>query len=303
MMGVAENAVFTARETHGRILRPGNRLISHSQDAGWRSLHAAIFEEAPFRATESPIGHPSLIYHISRPTEVARRIDGERSERTLIGPRRICLTPGESTTRWAHRGHPEILQMYLRRPVFESAVEEMYGGDGSAAKIVPRFAITDPLLEQLALAVVAALRDGSANDLLYIETMAQMIAVHLARRHSNRSRPEKIPAAVGLSQRRLRRVVDYIEAHLGDDLTLEAIAAEAEMSPYYLSRVFKAALGEPPHQYVLGRRIDWAKRLLRDTAMPIAEVALSVGFSSQSHLSNRFRRVVGVSPARYRSGH
>jgi AraC family transcriptional regulator len=302
-MKAVKNTVFTVQETHGRVLRPGNHLISHSENAGWRSLYAAIFEEAPLDATESPIGHPSFIYHLSRPTTVSRRIVGERTERALIGPRRFCLTPGESTTSWAHHGHPEILQVYLRRSVFQNVTEEIYGIDGAACGVVPRFAITDPLLEQLAMAIISALRDGTSEDRLYIETMAQMIAVHVARKHSTRSRPQRVVAPDGLSQRRLRRLLEYIETHLGDDLSLEAMGAEIGLSAYYLSRVFKGALGQSPHRYVLGRRIERAKDLLRDTATPIADVALAAGFSSQSHLSNRFRRIVGVSPAAYRRAH
>ncbi len=68
------SSVFTVRETHGRVFRPGNRLIAHSQDVGWRSIHAAIIEEGPFHAIEKAIQHPSLIYHLTRPTEVTRRI-------------------------------------------------------------------------------------------------------------------------------------------------------------------------------------------------------------------------------------
>lgn len=297
---VTQSTVFDAHETHGRALHRGNRLIAHSQDAGWHSLYAAIFEEAPFQATESPVGHPSLIYHMLRPTEVSRRIEGERGEHSLIGPRRICITPGESTAHWAHHGHPQILQVYLRKSIFEHAIDEMYGGDASAAQVVPRFAVTDPLLEQLALAIISALHDGTAEDRLYVETMARMIAIHLAREHSTRSRPRSAPAADALSRRRLRHLVDYIETHLGDELSLEAMAAEVGLNPFYLSRVFKAALGQSPHQYVLERRMERARTLLRETATPIAEIALSTGFSSQSHLSNWFRRRVGVSPAAYR---
>src|SRR5437868_1919923 len=79
------NQMFTVRETHGRSLRPGNRLVAHSQDIGWRSLYAAIIEEGPFQATELPIQHPSLIYHLTRPTEVARKIEGNTQEKELIG--------------------------------------------------------------------------------------------------------------------------------------------------------------------------------------------------------------------------
>ena len=140
-----EANTFTARETHGRALRPDNRLIAHSEDVKWRSLYAAIFEEAPFQATELAIHHPSLIYHLSRPTEVIRKIEGARREVATIGPRGITITPGEVTTRWQHRGHPEILQVYVRQSVYQAAVHEMYGCDASAATIVPRLGALDPL--------------------------------------------------------------------------------------------------------------------------------------------------------------
>jgi AraC family transcriptional regulator len=297
---VPPNPIFTVRETHGRVLRSGNRLIAHSQDAGWRSLHAAILEEAPFQATERPIRHPALIYHLSRPTEVTRKIEGAARESALIGPRRICLTPGEATTEWQHAGHPEILQVYLRQSVYEAAVTEIYGCDSSGAELVPRFAILDPLLEQLAIAITNALRDGAAEDGLYIDTVAQMMAVHLARSHSSRSRPVRILPARPLSGWKMRRVIEYIEDNLEGDLSLQAMAAEVDISPLYLARAFKSAVGQSPHQYVLARRIERAKELLRNTDLPVVDVALSSGFSSQSHLSHWFIRQVGVSPAVYR---
>ena len=293
------NAVFTVRETHGRAERAGNRLIAHSQEAGWRSMYGAILEEAPFSAVEPAIRHPFLIYHLSRPAEVSRKIEGAKKEKALLGPRRICITPGETVTEWQHAGHPEILQVYLRQSIFEQAVSEMYGRDGATAELVPRFGILDPLLEQLAITITSALRDGTAEDGLYIDTLAQMIAVHLARQHSTRSRSSRItmPNVAGW---KIRRLIDFIEENLDGNLTLEAMAAEVIVSPLYLPRAFKAAVGQSPHQYVLTRRIERAKELLRSTDMPVVDVALASGFSSQSHLSNWFVRLVGVSPAMYR---
>jgi AraC family transcriptional regulator len=294
------NSVFTVRETHGRVFRPGNRLIAHSQDAGWRSIHAAIIEEAPFHAVESAIQHPSLIYHLTHPTEVTRRIEGTHGERSLIGPRRICLTPGLATTSWQHAGHPEILQVYLRQSMYESAVSEIYGCDTSAAELVPRFAILDPLLEQLAIAITNALRDGTADDGLYVDAIAHMMAAHLARAHSSRSRPVRVVPAKPISGWKMRRLVEFIEENLEGDLSLHAMAEEVDISPLYLARAFKAALGQSPHRYVLIRRIERARELLRNTSMPVVDVAMASGFSSQSHLSHWFLRLVGVSPAAYR---
>jgi len=218
----------------------------------------------------------------------------------LSGPGRFCATPGDASAYWQHSGNPEILQMYLRKSVFESAAEEMFG---SAATLVPRFAFVDPLLEQLAIAVLNALRDGNVDDRLYIETISQLIGVHLCRAHSSRSRARQPAPLDGLSHARIRRLLDYIEHHLGEDLSLEAMAAEVGLSPLYLIRAFRSAVGQSPHQYVVARRVEHARGLLVGTATPIADIALAAGFSSQSHLTAWFRRLVGVSPAVYRKHH
>jgi AraC family transcriptional regulator len=298
---MVDGHVFRVEETHGRVLRTGNEVISQSTDVGWRSLYAAKFREAPLSVSEPAIGHPSLIYHLARPTEVSRKLDGESAERSLIGPGRFCVTPGDASAQWQHSGNPEILQLYLRKSVYERAAEEMFGG---SATLVPRFAIADPLLEQLAMAVLEALRDGSADDRLYVETIAQLIGVHLARAHSSRARaPRDGEALDGLSRARVRRLLEYIEQHLGEDLSLEALAAEVSLSPLCLVRAFRSAVGQSPHQYVVARRVEHARRLLTATTLPIAEISLASGFSSQSHLTNWFRRLVGVSPAIYRKHH
>ncbi|PYS00864.1 MAG: hypothetical protein DMG12_16560, partial [Acidobacteria bacterium] len=193
-----------------------------------------------------------------------------------------------------------ILQVYLRGSIYQAAVSEIYNCDISGAELVPRFAILDPMLEQLAVAITTALREGTAEDGLYIDTIAQMMAVHLARLHSSRSRPGRMPLVQTISGWRMRRVIEYIEENLDGDLSLQAMAAEVDISPIYLARAFKAAIGQSPHRYVLARRVERAKELLRNTEMPVVDVALSAGFSSQSHLSYWFQRYVGVSPAAYR---
>ena len=293
---------FTVAETHGRAVRPENRLVAHSQNVGWRSLYAAIFNEAPLHVTEPALRHPFMIYHLTHPTEVQRKIEGAPREQAILGPRNICITPPETITAWQHVGHPEILQVYLRRSLYEAAVGEMYGCDTAAAEIVPRFGILDPLLEQLAIALADALRSGTVNDGLYIDAIAQMMAVHLARTHSVRSGSGRLPPFPAVSPQRMRRLIEFIETNLDDDLSLDAMAAEVGISPLYLARAFKKAIGQSPHQYVLARRIERAKELLRTTEMPIVDVALSVGFSSQSHLSHWMIRHAGISPAAYRRG-
>lgn len=100
----------------------------------------------------------------------------------------------------------------------------------------------------------------------------------------------------GLSRHRLRQVIDYINAHLEKDLSLNELAGLVQMSPHYFSQLFKQSTGITPHQYVIRRRVERARELLVKGEMAIVEIACQVGFSSQSHLNFHIKRVLGVTP-------
>ena len=99
---------------------------------------------------------------------------------------------------------------------------------------------------------------------------------------------------------RLLRVVDYIHANLDASVAMADLATVAGMSPWQFARAFKAETGQSPHQYVLERRVDYARELLAFDDMPLAQVAAASGFASQSHMTDVFRVRLGVSPGRYR---
>jgi len=105
----------------------------------------------------------------------------------------------------------------------------------------------------------------------------------------------------GLSRDRLKRVQDYIEAHLDDRLTLTELAGVACLSAYHFSRSFKQAMGVGLHHYVMQRRLERAKTLMRRTNQPLALIAQEAGFADQSHLNSTFRREIGLTPGRFRA--
>jgi AraC family transcriptional regulator len=104
----------------------------------------------------------------------------------------------------------------------------------------------------------------------------------------------------GLTHTQLQQVLDYIHTHLDRDLSLSEIAEIINISPTYFASLFKQAIGISPHQYVIQQRVEQAKLMLSKTDLAIADIALQVGFSSQSHLTQQFKRFTGMTPKQIR---
>ena len=107
----------------------------------------------------------------------------------------------------------------------------------------------------------------------------------------------------GLPGCRLRRVTEYIQQNLDKDLTLAELAAVVCMSPYHFARLFKGSTGVPPHRFVVRQRIARARGVLATPERSIAEISRLVGFRTASHFTTVFRRVTGITPRGYRTGH
>ena len=99
----------------------------------------------------------------------------------------------------------------------------------------------------------------------------------------------------------MRRAIEYIDDNLRGELTLAAIAEAVALSPGHFAHAFRQATGVAPHRYVLERRVERAKMLLRQSDMPITEIAERVGCSSHSHFSVLFHRITGLTPRQFRT--
>lgn len=101
----------------------------------------------------------------------------------------------------------------------------------------------------------------------------------------------------GLSPALTHRICNYIESHLEERISLEALASMAGLSTHHFARAFRQSVGTPPHGYLLQRRLEHVEHLLRDTQLPLSQIASAVGFSDQSHLARHFRRLTGMPPS------
>ncbi len=140
-----------------------------------------------------------------------------------------------------------------------------------------------------------SLEAGQGPDPLAQETRFVLTMRELLRRHATCDPLRTGPVR---ARRELRLARDYLHAHLEARVSLGDLAREAGLSPYHLARLFRTAFGLPPHQYLEGLRVRRAGELIR-AGLPLAEVAVASGFSSQSHLNRSFKHILGITPAGY----
>ena len=198
------------------------------------------------------------------------------------------------------------MSMLLEEGFFRWVAQEA-GIDPDRIEVVPVFSVPDPQIERIGLSLLSEMENGGLGGVLYAESQATVLALHLLRNHSSlgRGSGRKLGSEGGFSKRGLEQATDYINDNLSRKLTLAEIAGVAHMSSDHFARSFKAATGLSPHQYVIHRRVERAKSLLLDTGLTVAEVARAVGFSNPSHLAHHVRRLLGVPPGalRRKSGH
>ena len=209
----------------------------------------------------------------------------------------IDIIPPNLPASWELKQRDMSLVVSLAPELLNVAVEELEAYP-DRVEIKNRFQTRDPRMEHIAWALKAEMESGYPGGTLYLDSLATAMATQVVSRHSSLHVPSSAPA--GISSRKLKQVLSYIEDNLGTDLSLQAIAGVAGLSVSHCKVLFRRAVGSPIHQYVIRRRVERAAELLRSGNMAVSEIALVTGFAHQSHLAAHVKRTLGVSPRELR---
>lgn len=171
-------------------------------------------------------------------------------------------------------------------------------GISRSLELIPTFARPDPFLHEISAALnsAARIKDPAAN--LFTETLFNTACARLLHSYGEVRYPLSGPAR--LTDDQLRVAIDYIQDHIQGPLDLASISRAAGLSEFHFARLFKAATGKTPFQFVTRTRMERARQLLRKTRIPIFEIAERVGYQKTSHFSARFRKICGCKPGSYR---
>ncbi len=201
----------------------------------------------------------------------------------------------------AFRGPSDVLHLFASQRVLAECYEDLFGRPpaGDIAIDDPRL-IRDPALERLGQALaVSHTRDGALGK-VFADGVSVAIVSRIIARHFSASRRDTRRAAE-LPSWRMRRVVEYVDAHLADPIGLADMAQSAGLTRMHFAAQFRHATGLRPHEYLMRRRIERAQQLLLDSRHNVLDVALSSGFRSQAHFTTVFKRFVGATPCCWRT--
>lgn len=253
------------------------------------------------RPGEMP-SHTHKHHHVFVPLAGAVTIKGTSRDGTptIRRPRtgQISVTPAGARYSASWQEELEYVMVYLSQEFIARATIDFQANRG--AQITGVCGPQDALIRSIGQALAAEVDSGQPHGRLYAESLVNTLAIHLLRHYSTDSVVADIRFG-GLPAHRLRRVTEFIEENLENDLSLAEIAQAADLSPYHFARSFKQTTGMSPIQFLMQRRIEYAKSMLAETEMPIAEIGLSAGFKNQSHFTTLFRRLTTMTPKSYRN--
>lgn len=239
--------------------------ILSSRNQGWENILVEQFQQ-PTGEARGDYSHEHVIYLslVRRPVPLVQ-IQGGKTYAGLYGKGDISITPAMTPffarcARWERDDH--YLQIRIASLFIQSVAREALDKNPDSLELIPEFQTRDPQLEAIGMMLLSELKQENLGGRLYIESLTNILAVHLLRRYVA-AKPRLTIYEGGLPQRQLLQVLEYIEEHLDQDIKLADLAALLGMSQFHFSHLFKQSIGTPPYQYLLQQRIERAKQLLK----------------------------------------
>jgi AraC family transcriptional regulator len=278
-------------------LRPESVQLS-SRSLGWKVLNFERREVGPSRR-DLPEGATEHLIFVSLGSGTLTCESNGQSVRHPLTPGFVGVLPSGTPMHWRWDTRISFSLLALDPAFLQQVAEESLGLAPEEVRLVQAERGQDPAISTIAAALAREAVRGDEGSRVYAESLATILAVHLLRNY--RDVPPQEPAAASTRvPRAIAKAVAFIQQNHARDISLGDIAACVHISPFHLARTFKRAMGVSPYQYLLQVRVNSARALIMagGGGHSLADIATSVGFADQSHLTRHFKRVLGVTPSK-----
>jgi AraC family transcriptional regulator len=281
---------------------PRSTILASSDGLGWPSLKAEVRSHTPGEkpSTIPPTVEIVLTIAGDPKTLVRLTVDGEVHEGNAATGT-IWLSPAGVRKQTTIIGPiPRTLHLYLPTSIFDPLKDD-FNLPATLDRSMRHAALMgDSVIDEVGRSILAELGRETSVSRMYVETAGLTLAARLLQKYCDSGACKPNDVWHQLKNDRLRRVLDYIDANIEQDITLVKLAGIAAYSPFHFARTFKLATGDSPQRYISRLRLEKAMIELALGKLPLAEIALKANFSSQSAFTRAFHRATGLTPTEYR---
>jgi AraC family transcriptional regulator len=293
-------------ETHGSRKYTASTLLASSAGLGWSTISAELRSHD---VSEIPvIGRQHLevcFAAVGNDKCLVRRTGAGQLQETIPFTGTAWLSPpGVGDNVLSITGAiPKGMHLYLPTTLFRRLKDDFDLPRNPAQSVRYVAGLRDGVINSIGLAILSAMTTDTSVSRMYAETASLMLAAHIVSRYSdNGSHRSTVPAAHQVDQVRIRHVLDFISAHLAEEITLAELAQVAGLSIFHFARMFARAMGASPARYVSRLRLENAMAEIAAGKLSLAQIALNAQFSSQASFTRAFRRATGVTPGEFSRG-
>lgn len=295
----SDGTIWTWMDTMKVRYMFNSKPVLNSEHLGWKNIQLSKWDKvAPQEAYVESMPNYLITMHTSpQPLKTLTLFEGREYERVMKTGEISCYVPGNfDYFRWE-----KIEASYIGMMLSPSLVHQVASQADMTFKgqneFTNKLSIYDSKLVQLSQWLVDEINSNGARGTLYIESLSNLLALHLLEIFAQPK--QQFYVSRKLSDQQLSKVIEYMHTHYNQDISLEQLAAVANLSQTHLVRMFKQTTGLSPYQYFIHLRIEKAKMLMMNREYTIGEIAAILGFTDQSHMNRHFKRITGLSPKEY----
>lgn len=279
---------------------PGEILCA-SDDLAWSGVSQRSYRYRGQDVEIPPLDCFLIVQYEDGFTPMERQFDG-RWTRTSCASGHFSLLSHEAESHWHWTEGIVVSHVYLENRLLCRLASEMEGRPVEQVLLHDVLAGADPIVTQLTQLLRNEAATGRAGCSLYAEGLSMQLGVHLLRHYAAFRFRDGPGASARLSAAQVRRLQEHVDSHLADTISLEDLAQAVGVGMCTLSRLLRATWGTTAHRYVVDRRVERARQLLRMGDLPLKAIAAATGFSDQAHMTRTLRARLGATPGQIRRG-
>ena len=278
-------------------------VLKSSDATGWQNVRAIHFRHSSEEAMIPACQDHCIVLNLGTPFFTQVHHGKRRFEGRILSGEVATIPAGSSWTCRSEDAEATTMLLLYLRPLFVRVAARELNFPHNEIDLTPQIGFKDKHISHIAMSLLHELNEANVVGRLYADSLAAGLAIQLVRRYSTLKDIQV--GHGGMAPHKLRKAIALIEHHISDEgegrVALRVIARNVSMSYFHFSRAFKQAMGMTATSYIAERRIERAKKMLGETELPISEIALRSGFSSQSHFTTAFRRLAGATPKAFRA--